>query len=61
MNGEKLRKLREERGLTQRAVSIATNLTETTIGIMERGEGNPTLKTVKKLADFYGVSVEELI
>ena len=61
MNGTKLRKLREDRGLTQRAVSIGTNLTEATIGKLEGGEGNPTLKTVQALADFYEVPISYLL
>ena len=61
MNGNKLRELRESKGLTQRDVSIATGLTELTIGKLEGNKGNPTLKTMQTVADFYEVPVSELL
>lgn len=62
MNGEKLRELRESKGLTRRQVSIATGLTEVTIAEMEKnGNANPTLKTVTALAEFYEVPIDEII
>lgn len=62
MNGEKLRAIRLERGMTQRQVSDACGLTEQTIKTLERGyQDNPTLETLKKLADCYGVKVSDLL
>lgn len=62
MDGEKLRGLRESKGLTRRQVSIATGLTEVTIAEMEKnGNANPTLKTVTALAKFYKVPIDEII
>ena len=62
MNGEKLRELRESKGLTRRQVSIATGLTEETIRAMEVRRGsNPTLKTISALAEFYEVPIGELV
>lgn len=61
MNGSKLKELRESNGMTQRDVSIATGLTEATIGKLEGGKGNPTLKTVQKLADVFKVPIGDLL
>ena len=61
MNGSKLKELRESKGMTQRDVSIATGLTDATIGKLESGKGNPTLKTVQALAECFDVPVGELL
>lgn len=62
MNGTAIKRLREEKGLSQRAVAIATGLTETTLYDLERGKAkNPTFKTIQAVADFYGIKVSELI
>mgnify|MGYP001055585545 CR=1 FL=1 len=62
MNGAKIQQMRKERGLTRRAVAMATGLTEQTIRVIEVSpECNPTIKTLQAIADFYGVPVAELI
>lgn len=62
MNHEKLRKLRLERGETIRQVAIATGLTEGAVNMAEIGKTpNPRLKTVKALAEHYGVGIEEIV
>lgn len=62
MDGEKLKAMRLERGMTQRQVAIACDLTQETIKNLERGhQDNPTLETLKKLADCYGVKVSDLL
>lgn len=62
MNRAKLIELRKERGETQRDVAIATGITEATISEIERGSReNPTIKNVKKIAEHFGVTVDELL
>ena len=62
MNGEKLRELRESKGLTRRQVSIATGITEGTLWRIERkGVDNPNMSTVSALAEFYEVPIGELV
>lgn len=62
MNQLKVIKLRKERGETQRDVAIATGITEATVSEIERGaRENPTIKIVKKLAEHFGVTVDELV
>lgn len=62
MNGTLAKRLRNERGETQRQVAIATGLTIETIKMLEHGRAkNPTLKTMKAVADHFGVTVDQLL
>lgn len=51
--------LRQARGLTVRAVAKGTGLTISAISVIERGS-DPQLTTAHKLADFFGVRLEQL-
>jgi transcriptional regulator with XRE-family HTH domain len=53
--GEKVRALREERGLTLKEVSEVTKLSLTYLSEIERNSVHPSLDTVKQLAGFFGV------
>lgn len=53
--------LRERRGLKQVDVAVATGYVERTVGMIERGEKSPTLRTMNNFASFYCVPLEELI
>lgn len=55
-----LRRLREERELTQEEVSHASNLTLGAYGRIERGEVAPSWTTVKAIAGALGVSMGDL-
>jgi transcriptional regulator with XRE-family HTH domain len=48
--GERLKELREKRGLSQRALASTTELPDTHISAMERGVTLPNLLTVIRLA-----------
>jgi transcriptional regulator with XRE-family HTH domain len=48
--GERLKELREKRGLSQRALASVTELPDTHISAMERGVTLPNLLTVIRLA-----------
>jgi transcriptional regulator with XRE-family HTH domain len=48
--GATIRRLREERGLTQAALAEAASLSTTYLGILERGENVPTLTVLLHLA-----------
>jgi transcriptional regulator with XRE-family HTH domain len=58
---ERLKKLRNERDLSQDSVGKSLNIGGRTIGNYESGERLPSLDTLVKLADFYGVSVDYLL
>lgn len=58
----RLRLLRFERGLRMDDVAEGTGLTRQTLRRLESGETTePSAATAKALADFYGVSVAELL
>ena len=59
--GQILRALRESRGLKQVEVAAATGYSQRTVGMIERGEKSPTLRTIENFATFYNVPLERLI
>lgn len=58
--GEKVRKLRVERGLSQEKLALLAGLHRTYIGAIERGERNVSLKNIEKIAKTLSVGIEEL-
>lgn len=58
--GQKLRRLREEKGVSQEELSKEAGLDRTYVGKIERGKKSPSLNTVEKLGDALGVEVWEL-
>jgi transcriptional regulator with XRE-family HTH domain len=59
--GQVLRALREQREMKQVEVSAATGYSQRTVGMIERGEKSPTLRTMEDFATLYNVPLEELI
>jgi DNA-binding XRE family transcriptional regulator len=55
-----LQETRMARGLSRRAVANALDTTEQFIYRMEKGFDNPGLQLCIKLADFYGITLDEL-
>lgn len=53
--GANIRRLRKERGLSQEALAGEAGLAMRHIGRIERGEGNPTVSMVAKIATVLGV------
>jgi transcriptional regulator with XRE-family HTH domain len=58
--GKTLRDLRTARGMSQWAVGDAAGLDHNYIGMIERGERNPAVVNVVKIAKALGVSPSEL-
>ncbi len=61
MFGEEIKQIRIERGITQAEVSKATGIPQNTISWIESDKGIPNIYQCKLLADYYGISIDELI
>ena len=59
MNG-KIKKLREQRALSLSDLAQITGLSRVTINRIENGKQRPMPRTIRKLANALGVTVEEL-
>lgn len=59
--GNKVRKLREKKGITQEDLALEAGLNRAYIGYIERGERNPSTETIYKIAKALKVSPQELI
>lgn len=58
--GKAIRELRQKRGDTLKTLAPKAGVTWGTLGVIERGEANPTWGTVRGIASALGVSVTEL-
>lgn len=61
MIGEKLKKLRRNRDLTQEEVATHLGISYQAISKWERGDGYPDITMLPALANYFAVSVDELI
>lgn len=52
--------LREDKGVTQFEVAVATGIQPQSLSAYEHGRNVPTLAKLQKLADYYGVSLDAL-
>ena len=53
--GEKLRIIREERGLSQRELSQRAGISANTVSLIERDENSPSVSTLQRLASVLNV------
>lgn len=58
--GRRIQRLRLERGISQERLAHQVGVHRTYMGFIERGERNPTLGNVAKIARTLGVSLEQL-
>ncbi len=58
---EKLQKLRKQRGLTQEELAAALYVSRTAISKWESGKGYPNIDSLKAIAAFFHVTVDELL
>lgn len=59
--GERVRVLRQARGLSQEALALAAGLDRTYVGGVERGERNISLLNIQKIAQALGVLPADLL
>ena len=58
---KKLRELRKNKGLLQGEVAKAVDVSQSVYARYESGKLDPSLETLSKLADFFNVSVDEVL
>ena len=58
--GQKLQKLRKERGLSQEKFSLLIDMDRTYYASVEAGKRNISLVNIRKIADGFGISLAEL-
>lgn len=58
---ERLKKLRKETGATQVKLADATGISRSSYSSYEEGRAIPPLDTLLRLADFYQISLDELV
>ena len=61
MIADNLKLLRKKQKMTQTDLAKALNLSPGTIGMWETNKRNPDIQTLKRVADFLGVSVSEIV
>ena len=59
--GQGVKALRLKKKLSQAALAEMSGFDRNYIGMIERGERNPSLKNLKKYADVLGLSLSELM
>ena len=57
---DRVKKLRKEKGLKQTELAEKIGVSMYTVSLWERGERYPEMKALKKLSDFFGVTVAYL-
>ena len=58
---EKLQELRKEKGLTQQDLANALFVSRTAISKWESGRGYPNIESLKDIATYFSVSIDELL
>ena len=56
----RLKQLREERGISQRELAEEVGVTRQTINAVERGRYDPSLELAFALAEFFGCYAEDI-
>jgi len=58
--GQRIRKLRQCKGMSQEKLALESGVHRTYIGGIERGERNPSLKNIVAIAEGLGARIYEL-
>jgi len=62
MLAKNLKKLRKQKKLSQEKLARLVDISYNTVSKIEAGKAkNPTFETLSKLADVFGVSIDELV
>ena len=58
--GKEIRRLREDRGITQEALAEALNVTAQSVSKWERGTSMPDVQMLPQIAVYFGVTIDQL-
>ena len=58
---QNLKYLREQRGLSQKDFSADMGLSRATVGNWETGERKPDIEMIVRLAEYFGVTLDDLV
>lgn len=61
MFADRIKELRKAKGLTQIQFAREFNVANGTVGMWETGKREPDFETTQRIADFFGVTVDELL
>ena len=61
MFGKRIRKLRLEQNLKQKDLAAKLGISTSSVGMYEREERQPDVETLKKIADFFNVSIDYIL
>ncbi len=61
MNGSKLEELMNAKSITKQQLADAVGVSRTMIIYIIKGFKDPSIKTLKRIADYFEVSTDELI
>lgn len=59
--GESIKKIRKEKGLTQKQLGEKLGISQAAIGQFESNSANPKIETMQKIADALNVSLNDLV
>jgi len=59
--GERVRRLRQERGISQEALAFDAGIHVNHLSTIERGEANPSFLVLLSIAKVLGVKITELV
>lgn len=59
--GKRIRYLRTEKHLSQMDLALDSDITKNYLSDLERGERNPTIMVLNKIAKGLGITLEELL
>ncbi|NFQ86706.1 helix-turn-helix transcriptional regulator [Clostridium sporogenes] len=61
MFGDRLKELREEKGMTQEQLGKLLNITKQAVYSYEKGDNEPTIDSLVKIANIFNVSLDYLL